>query len=125
MAAGEPALKLLGALAAETRRLIAARQLLDGELRGRWKRGMSYAQFQQHVVNSHEASGLARSAYGEYMCLLRAQQFSQPQLCQNLVAIHEADARLKSSVQTPHLTMERLVLRLCMADDPKGTLARR
>ena len=75
LAQGEHPLKLLGTIAAEVRRLLAARQLMDGEVRGRWKRGLTYQQFQQNVLNQG-APILTRNPYADYMCFQRADQFS-------------------------------------------------
>ncbi len=110
---GEHPLKLLGTIAAEVRKLLAARQLLDGELRGRWKRGMSYQQFQQNVLTTG-APVLTRNPYGDYMCFQRADQFSLQELRAHLAGIHEADFRLKSAANNPRLVMEKLILSMCL-----------
>ncbi|HSF58057.1 MAG TPA: DNA polymerase III subunit delta [Candidatus Binatia bacterium] len=110
---GEHPLKLLGTIAAEVRKLLAARDLLDGELRGRWKRGMSYQQFQQNVLRAG-APILTRNPYGDYMCFQRADQFSQGQLRAHLSGIHEADFRLKSAAHSPRIVMEKLILDMCL-----------
>jgi len=120
---GEHPLKLLGAIASETRRLLAARQSLDGELRGRWRRGMSYPQFQQQVL-PQEAPVLTRNPYGDYMCLLRAERFSLSELCRYMDGIHDADFRLKSSGVNPRLVMERLVLGMCVGEKKTTAAAR-
>jgi DNA polymerase-3 subunit delta len=110
---GEHPLKLLGTIATEVRKLIAARQLLDGELRGRWKRGMSYQQFQQNVLSTG-APVLTRNPYGDYMCFQRADQFSPQELHAHLAGIHEADFRLKSAANNPRLVMEKFILSMCL-----------
>jgi DNA polymerase III delta subunit len=115
LASGEPPLKLLGALAGEARRLLAARQLLDGELRGRWRRGMSYAQFQQ-VLAHGTVPQLTRSSYGDYMCLLRVERLSLSELRRYMGAIHDADLRLKSSGNSPRSVLERLILGMCSGE---------
>jgi DNA polymerase III subunit delta len=125
IAAGEHPLKLLGALASEARRLLAARQLLDGELRGRWRSGMSYPQFQQRVLASGVAHQLTRNSYADYMCLLRAERLSMPELCSFMKAIHDADSRLKSSANQPRLIMERLVLTICLGQRTTPARGRR
>jgi DNA polymerase-3 subunit delta len=109
---GEHPLKLLGALASEARRLLAARQLLDGELRGRWRAGMSYQQYQQQVLAQGEPL-LTRNPYGDYMCLVRADRFTLNHLCRYVESIHEADLQLKSSGGNPQWIMERLILGMC------------
>jgi DNA polymerase-3 subunit delta len=114
IARGEHPLKLLGAIASEARRLLAARQLLDGELGGSWKPGMSYAQFQRQVL-PQGSTLLTRNPYGDYMCLLRAERFSMGELCAYMNGIHDADFRLKSSGNNPKLVMERLILGMCLS----------
>jgi len=118
MAQGEHPLKLLGTIAAEVRKLLAARQLIDGELRGRWKRGLSYQQFQQ-VVLKDSAPLLTRNPYADYMCFQRADHFSAPELRSYLARIYDADHCLKSSGYEPRLVMERLILGMCLRL-PKG-----
>jgi DNA polymerase III subunit delta len=113
MAQGEHPLKLLSTIAAEVRKLLAARQLLDGELRGRWKRGMSYQQFQQNVLMAG-APVLTRNPYGDYMCFQRAERFSLGELRAHLTGIHEADFRLKSAANNPRLVMEMFILSMCL-----------
>jgi DNA polymerase-3 subunit delta len=118
MAQGEHPLKLLGTIASEVRRLLAARQLIDGELRGRWKRGLSYQQFQQ-VVLKENATLPMRSPYADYMCFQRADHFSAAELRSHLERIYDADHRLKSSGQDARLVMERLILGMCLGS-PNG-----
>jgi DNA polymerase-3 subunit delta len=114
MASGEHPLKLLGAMASEARRLLAARQFLDREFRGRWRRGMSYAQFQQQLSASGLAPQLTRNSYADFMCLLRAERLTMNELCRYMDGIHDADLRLKSSGNSPRLIMERLILVMCL-----------
>jgi DNA polymerase-3 subunit delta len=113
LAHGEHPLKILGTIAAEVRKLLAARQLLDGALRGRWRRGMSYQQFQQNVLMTG-APVLTRNPYGDYMCCQRADQFSLQELRAHLAGIHEADFRLKSAANNPRLVMEKFILSMCL-----------
>ena len=124
LAQGEHPLKLLGTIAAEVRRLLAARQLLDGELRGQWKRGLSYQQFQQHVLKEG-APLLTRNPYADYMCFQRADQFSPMELRACLASIHDADLRLKSTGNNPRLVMEKLVLSICLSSRQDQRLAKR
>ena len=119
---GEHPLKLLGAIASEARRLLAARQLLDGELSGRWRPGMSYPQFQQQAL-PQGVPLLTRNAYGDYMCLQRAERFSMNELIRYINCIHDADSRLKSSGGNPRMVMERLLIGMCL-DEKKTTAAR-
>jgi DNA polymerase-3 subunit delta len=110
---GEHPLKLLATIAAEVRRLLAARQLIDRELRGQWKSGMSYLQFQQSVLKP-AASLLTRNPYADYMSLQRADHFLLDELCSYMERIYETDLRLKSSGSNPRLVMERLILGMCL-----------
>jgi len=112
---GEPPLKLLGTLASEVRRLLVARHLIEGEMRGRWSGEMSYPEFQRRVLR--EGSPLvSRSPYGDYMSFRNAERFTAPELLRCLERIHKADRRLKSSGSTPRLVLERLVLEMCRGD---------
>jgi DNA polymerase-3 subunit delta len=120
---GEPPLKLLATMASEARRLLAARQLLDRELRGRWRRGMSFAQFQQQIQPSGTPL-LTRNPYGDYMCLLRAERFSMSQLCRYMESLHDADLRLKSSGGNPRLVLERAILSMCLPVKSSSAMAR-
>lgn len=110
---GEHPLKILGTIAAEVRRLLSARQLLAGDLANSWRRGMSYAQFQQAVLKQGTPL-LTRNPYGDYMCFQRAERFSLAELSAFMGRVFEADLRLKSSGSQPHLVMEKLVLEMCI-----------
>lgn len=111
LAQGEHPLKLLGTIAAEIRRLLAARQLIDGE--GQWKRGLTYQQFQQNVLRQG-APILTRNPYADYMCFQRADQFSVGELRACLTGSYETDLRLKSTGNDPRLIMEKLILDMCL-----------
>jgi DNA polymerase III subunit delta len=113
MAQGEHPLKLLGTIAAEARRLLSARQLIETELRGLWKRGMTYQQFQQQVLQQGTPL-LTRNPYADYMCFQRADQFSLSDLRGYMDSIYDTDFRLKSSGSNPRLVMERLILGMCL-----------
>ncbi len=110
---GEHPLKILGTIAAEVRRLLSARQLLATDLAKSWRRGMTYAQFQQSVLK-HGAPLLTRNPYGDYMCFQRAERFSLAELSAFMARIFEVDLRLKSSGSQPRIVMEKLVLELCL-----------
>jgi len=112
MAQGEPALKILGAIAAEVRRLLAARYLQTTELARIWKRGMRYEQFQQTVLRQG-APLLTRNPYADYMCFQRAELFSLAELRAHMERLFDADYRLKSSGAQPRLVLERLILAMC------------
>jgi hypothetical protein len=85
---------------------------MEGDLRGRWKRGMSYNQFQQAVL-SGGMTLLTRNPYADYMCIQRAENFSLNELLSYVRGIHDADLRLKSSGNNPRLVLERLILHMC------------
>ena len=113
LAQGEHPLKLLATLAGEVRKLLAARQFIDGELRAVWRPGMSYQQFQQRVLKPGTPL-LTRNPYADYMCFERAARFSAGELRSHMEEIFAADLRLKSSAGNPRLIMERLVLGMCL-----------
>ena len=113
MAQGDHPLKILGAVAAEVRRLLAARQLLAGELAKVWRRGMSYTQFQQIVARQGIALS-GRNPYGEYMCLQRAERFTLAELRWLMERLFETDLMLKSSTRQGQLVMEKLFLDMCL-----------
>ncbi len=113
VAQGEHPLRLLATLAGEIRKLLAARQLIEGELRAVWKRGMSYPHFQQRVLPQGTPL-LTRNAYADYMCFERADHFTVSELHSYMEAIFDTDLRLKSSGSDPRLVMERLLLGMCL-----------
>jgi DNA polymerase III subunit delta len=119
MGQGEHPLKLLSTIAAEVRKLLAARQIIDGELRTRWQRGLSYQQFQQNVLRDGTPI-LTRNAYADYMCFQSADKFSLAELRSYLSDIHGADLRLKSSGPNPRLVMEKLILDMCLGTGKGG-----
>jgi DNA polymerase-3 subunit delta len=112
---GEHPLKLLGTIAAEVRRLLAARQLLDTDLRPFWRRGMSYQQFQQ-LAAKQGVPMLTRSPYADYMCFQRAERFALTELVAHMEGLFDADFRLKSSGSQPRLVMEKLILGMCLGE---------
>ena len=124
LAQGEHPLKLLGTIVAEIRKLLTARQLMDGELRGKWKRGVTYQQFQQNVLGEG-APILTRNPYADYMCFQRADQFSLSELRACLSSAYEADLHLKSTGNHPRLIMEKLILHMCLGSRKESGLAGR
>ncbi|HVR16884.1 MAG TPA: hypothetical protein VMS25_11045, partial [Candidatus Limnocylindrales bacterium] len=119
LAQGEPALKILGTIASETRRLLAARQLQTTELAKVWKRGMSYQQFQQTVLKQGSPL-ITRNPYADYMCFQRAERFSLGELRSHMEQLFAADYRLKSSSNQPRLVLERLILGMCLGARKAG-----
>jgi DNA polymerase-3 subunit delta len=113
IAGGDHPLRLLSVIAAEVRKLISARQILESDLRGRWKRGMTYKQFEQAIIEQRTTL-LTRNPYADYLCFQRAETFSLPELLSHMRGIHDADLLLKSSGANPKLVMERLILQMCL-----------
>lgn len=105
-------LQLLGVIAGEVRRLLAARQLIDGELRQKWARGMTYPQFQKSVLQGGPPL-VTRTPYGDYMAFQKADNFTTAKLLRYLEEIYQADIRLKSTGHPPRMVMERLILEMC------------
>lgn len=116
---GEPPLKILGTVASEIRHLLAARQLLATDLAKLWKRGMTYTQFQQTVLQQG-IPPITRNPYADYMCLQRAERFSLAELRSHAEALFDADYRLKSSGNQPRLVLERLILDMCLRAQKPG-----
>jgi len=114
MGQGEHPLKILGTIAGELRRLLAARQLLDGDLRSHWRRGMTYQQFQQIAAKLGSAAPV-RNSYSDYMCFQRAERFAMAELVGHMESLFDADLRLKSSGGQPQMVMEKLILGMCLA----------
>ncbi len=109
---GDHPLKLLGTIASEVRRLLGARHLIEGEMRERWGREMTYPQFQISVLQQG-APLLSRSPYADYMSFKTAENFTTQELLQFLGWIYQADIRLKSTGNPPRMVMERLILEMC------------
>ena len=122
---GEHPLRLLGTVAAEMRRLLSARQLLETDLARSWKRGMSYPQFQQTVLKQG-APLLTRNPYMDYLFFQRADRFTLSDLRSYMEGLFDADFRLKSSGGQPRLVMEKLILDMCLGGQrsQKQTAAR-
>ena len=115
---GEHPLRLLGALASEVRRLLAVRQLIEGEMRQRWSSGMSYPQFQKSVLQQG-APLVTRNPYGDYLSFQRAESFTARELLGYLGWIYQTDIRLKSAGKSPRVTMDRLILEMCRKHEAK------
>ena len=105
-------LQLLGVIAGEVRRLLAARQLIDGELRQKWARGMTYPQFQKSVLQGGPPL-VTRTPFGDYMAFQKADNFTTAKLLRYLEEVYQADIRLKSTGHPPRMVMERLILEMC------------
>lgn len=112
---GDHPLRLLGVVASEVRRFLAARQLLEGELRQTWRREMSYEQFQRSVLKQGPPL-VTRNPYADYLTFKNAERFTIAELLRALERIYQADIRLKSSSHPPRLVMERLLLEMCRGE---------
>lgn len=112
---GDHPLKLLGTIVSEVRRLLAARQLIEGEMRQRWSRQMSYPQFQKNVLQ-HGPPLVSRNPYADYMIFQKAENFTTQELLHYLEWIYQVDIRLKSTGNPPRLVMERLILQMCLKE---------
>jgi DNA polymerase-3 subunit delta len=119
---GEHPLALLGAMANEVRRLVAAREVIDENLGGKWRKGMSFSEFQREVLGNGPAL-VMRNPYADYMCFQRAAGVTAREALGYLKAIYATDARLKSSGGNPRLTMERLILDMCRGGDASSSSA--
>jgi len=108
-------LQLLGVIAGEVRRLLAARQLIDGELRQKWARGMTYPQFQKSVLQGGPPL-VTRTPFGDYMAFQKADNFTTAKLLRYLEEVYQADIRLKSTGHPPRMVMERLILEMCLKE---------
>lgn len=112
LAQGEPPLRLLAVLAGEIRRLISARELLDGPLRGKWKSGMSFGEFQSRLLG-RGLPLLGGSPYRDYFAFQNAEGFRRGELLRCLELLHRADVQLKSTSTPSRHVLERLVLEIC------------
>jgi DNA polymerase-3 subunit delta len=113
---GEHPLRLLAPIAAQIRRLLMTRHLIEGEMRQRWTTGMNYNQFQRAVLKEG-APMITRHPFREYKSYEEAENFTTGELLGYLELIYRTDIRLKSSVNTPRLVMERLILEMCQGKE--------
>jgi DNA polymerase-3 subunit delta len=120
LAQGDHPLRLLATIASEIRRLMAARQSLDGEWRGVWRSGMSYQQFQDALRRLNVST---RNPYGDYMNFQRAERFSMNELRAQMESVFYADLRLKSSGTQSRMVMEQLLLGMCLGSKRKRRMA--
>jgi DNA polymerase-3 subunit delta len=113
---GNHPLALLGPIAGEIRRLLLARQLMDGEMGRQWRSEMSYPQFQQKVLRDASVPG---NPYSLYMGFKGAENFTARELARDLELLYRTDIRLKSSGHSPRIVMERLIFELCRPQQGK------
>jgi DNA polymerase III delta subunit len=115
---GNHPLALLGSIANEVRRLLVARQLMDGEAAGRWNSRMSPDQFRESIFPKI-GPPLPAHPYAAYMSFKSAESFTARELARGLDLLYETDLRLKSSGQPPRIAMERLIIELCRPQQGK------
>ena len=116
---GEPPLRLLGTIAGDVRRLLAARNLMDGELRQRWRSGMTFQEFQRNVLGKR-GPFLVQNPYGDFMSFQRADPFATQELVRYLHLIYRTDIKLKSTGKPPRMVMENLILEMCQGKDKEA-----
>ncbi len=115
----EPPLRLLGTIAGDVRRLLAARNLIDGELRQRWRSGMTFQEFQRNVLGKR-GPFLMQNPYGDYMSFQRADPFATQELVRYLHLIYRTDIKLKSTGKPPRMVLENLILEMCQGKDKEA-----
>lgn len=136
LAQREPAVMIVGLLAAEVRRLILARSLLDERLGGQFDTGMTYAAFQARLLprlqaedakakTDEERSGPKTPLPGIHPFRLfnlfrTAAAFSQERLLHAMEEIAEADLALKTSGQPEALLLEQVLLSICATPGANG-----
>lgn len=109
---GNHPLALLAPIANEVRRLLVARQLMDGELGRSWHSRMSPDQFRESIF-PRVGPPLPAHPYAAFMSFKNAESFSAKELARDLELLYETDFRLKSSGHSPRIAMERLIVELC------------
>lgn len=114
---GEPPLRLLAMIAREVRLLFIARECLETQLRGRWRRNLNYNAFQSQVLpHIPEATKRAFGNTHPFVLYRRFQDatgLSTTALRQALLRLSDLDVRLKSSAGDPALLLEAFVLDWC------------
>lgn len=109
---GEPPLRLLGTIVSQVRQLLTVRHLIEGEMRTRWRKGMSFNEFTRRVLQQG-APFLTRNPYGDYMRFQSAENFTTQELVRYMHLVYQTDIRLKSTGIPPRMVMERLILEMC------------
>jgi DNA polymerase-3 subunit delta len=112
----EPPLKILNTIASNVRQLLTVRHLIESEMRTKWRKGMSFAEFQRRVLQQG-GPFLTRNPYGDYMRFQSAENFTTQELVRYLHLIYQTDIRLKSTGIPPRMVMERLILEMCQGRD--------
>ncbi|MDQ7782504.1 MAG: hypothetical protein RDU20_06485 [Desulfomonilaceae bacterium] len=128
-------LQTLGAIAADVRRLLVARELLFTVFRKEWRPDISFDAFKRLARDARDAHPemarkgryklLSMNDYPLYLALKDAQKFPMEKLVRIMEAVLDADVMMKSSRlghQSPRSILEDLVLTICTPADahPRG-----
>jgi DNA polymerase-3 subunit delta len=118
-------LQIVGALAAEFRKIISARELLFTLLRPHWKTGMTYTGFtsmmnnlrsqQPGLLDKKKYKILSMKDYPLFRLLQSAQKFPLERLMGIMEAILQVDIRMKSSAlasRAPEMILEDLLIKI-------------
>jgi DNA polymerase-3 subunit delta len=114
---GEPPLRLLAMIAREIRMLLVARETLETQLRGRWRRNMNYNAFQSAVLPHIDEA--AKRAFGNAHPFVLFRRFEDAAgvtvavLREAIVRLSALDLQLKSSAGDAELLLEAFVLDWC------------
>ena len=110
-------LQVLAAAANQMRKLILAKDFIDGRHGGGWKQDLSYAAFQKMVLpqlEEREPDFLTSKAhpFAVYMALKQSGNYTLEELTGALEILLEADTRLKRSGQDARIVLEHAILRI-------------
>jgi DNA polymerase-3 subunit delta len=114
---GEPPLRLLAMIAREMRMLLIARECLQTQLGGRWRRNMNFSGFQSQVFPAIDEA--SRRAFGNAHPFVLFRRFedaagvSADVLREAIERLSALDLQLKSSAGDPELLLEAFVLDWC------------
>lgn len=114
---GEPPLRLLAMIAREVRMLLIARECLESNLRGRWRRNLNYNAFQSQILP--QIDDATKRAFGNAHPFVLFRRFqdaaniSAAILREALVRLSALDLQLKSSTGDPTMLLEAFVLEWC------------
>ena len=112
-------LQLIAVLATEVRRLLLAREFIEGHLSGRLDPSISYGGFQKTVLpivkeNAEKGSPLgSMHPFALHKTLVRSRAYQTTELINALQHLLRADLALKSSGIGERAVMESLVMKLC------------
>ncbi len=121
LAQGAEPIYLLNLLAGEVRRLIQAREALDGPLKDRWQPHMEYGAFQARVWEPGKATAasagdtafFAMHPFRAFNVLRGASRFTMDELTRAIERLFEADLQLKSTGLAPARLLETALFDIC------------